>query len=333
MLWETKDTVLFSKNTECMKIAGFNLYATINKEWDFLFPNTKEKMQKLHREGYAVTYFINRMRCTVTDVFVRRLEMLIRKLSIPVNVYIATEDDIYKKPMTGMWKLCGGNSGFFCGDCGGRRYRRGRTDMNSSDRFFAHNINIPYYTPEEFFGAPQCVYRMKEYPFIPTPMDEPLNWDLFKKETKGRRHIVVIVGCVSFLRDVLVEKIVTMYPKCNYFVANNAIEVKQAVDENRNVIYNARNPRRNTLPPETRHKYSRIVMYYDIPKAMAFHLNEYLMEKHGVKKENPWVYTTYYKNLHPPDEKDGTVITVRPGHVLTDIGREYYYRYDIMKLI
>ncbi len=40
---------------------------------------------------------------------------------------------------------------FYCGDAAGRKRVNGKKDFACSDRLFAINLNITFYTPEECF--------------------------------------------------------------------------------------------------------------------------------------------------------------------------------------
>jgi len=74
---------------------------------------------------------------------------------------IAVDDDYYRKPMTGMWDFfCDQvnlttitKESFYCGDAAGRKYKKGK-DFSMSDLYFAYNIGIKFYTPNELFDHP-----------------------------------------------------------------------------------------------------------------------------------------------------------------------------------
>lgn len=76
------------------------------------------------------------------------------KLRIPLQAFVATADNVYRKPSTKMYELFieqynGGVSPseiVFVGDAAGRK-----GDISCSDRSFAFNIKAEFKTPEEFF--------------------------------------------------------------------------------------------------------------------------------------------------------------------------------------
>jgi DNA 3'-phosphatase len=332
MLWNQYESVVFSRGDMGTKMAGFNLINTIvNKEWNLLYNNTKEKLKELHKDGYSITLFLNKKTCT--QEFKDNIEKLERVLGIPLNIYISLKEDKYCKPMSGLWELCGGNSGFMCGDCAGRKYKRRDSDYNSNDLYFAHNIKIPYIYPEDLFQQPKRSFTIKEYPFIPTPMPTAFPWDLFKKETKNarpstnRRHIVIIQGCITFLKAILVDVIYTSSYNYNYLITDNIEQLKIAIEENRNIIYSHGLTKLKTLYELIPHKYDKIVFNMNITKSHALHLNEYNVQKNGGKRDAVWKYEKYYDELDIID----TPYQVTLGHLMTDIGKEYYYKYDIKR--
>ena len=68
-------------------------------------------------------------------------------------------DGIFRKPRTGVWeylsKHCNDNisidldNSFYCGDAAGRKKPNGKKDFSCSDRLFAINVGVKFFTPEE----------------------------------------------------------------------------------------------------------------------------------------------------------------------------------------
>ena len=108
--------------------------------------------------------------------YVRRLE----EKQGHVDVYASTARDRNRKPQLGGWEaFCAGRGvrltpglracSYFCGDAAGRA-----ADFSANDRRFAGNIGVPFYVPEQLFGAAHCARPSKAalYPAPPPPVDE-----------------------------------------------------------------------------------------------------------------------------------------------------------------
>lgn len=99
--------------------------------------------------------------------------------SLPFRLFAATEKDFYRKPMPGMWRelerifseqetiigmvfpwflmlplsfrCTDKTTSFFVGDAAGRCYQGRKADFASTDRKFALNLGLPFFTPEVNF--------------------------------------------------------------------------------------------------------------------------------------------------------------------------------------
>ncbi|NP_001108303.1 polynucleotide kinase 3'-phosphatase [Xenopus laevis] len=163
------------------KIAGFDIDGTIittksgrvfplnADDWKILYPEVPRKLKELLANGYKVIFITNQMGISrgklQPEVFKAKVEAILDHLGIPVQVFVATGMGIYRKPVTGMWDhLCEkANDGIevkkedclYVGDAAGRPANwapdRKKKDFSCSDRLFALNIGIKFFTPEEFF--------------------------------------------------------------------------------------------------------------------------------------------------------------------------------------
>ncbi|XP_030369490.1 uncharacterized protein F21D5.5 [Scaptodrosophila lebanonensis] len=164
------------------KIAGYDMDGTIIKtlsgnvfpkntdDWQIIFPEVPQKLQRLYRDGFKICFFTNqggiaRGKIKLDD-FKVKIKLIAKKLGVPVQVFIAVGDGYYRKPLPGMWEhlVEEMNDGvpiklersFFVGDAAGRPETgkgatKQRKDHSLADRLFAHNIGITFYTPEVHF--------------------------------------------------------------------------------------------------------------------------------------------------------------------------------------
>ena len=144
------------------------------KWWDISIPGI---LKQLHARGYLVVVVSNQGGISLKDnpktlqkdtaslsSFKDQLSAVLRQLDLPISVYAATAQDMYRKPRIGMWReiledydleaegavdLAGS---FYVGDAAGRdKSDKRQKDHACSDRDWAANIGIDFKTPEEFF--------------------------------------------------------------------------------------------------------------------------------------------------------------------------------------
>lgn len=182
--WREINGKLYVYNAEALtsssKIACFDLDGTIittksgkvfptdTNDWCFLLPEIPGKIKQLTKEGYKVVFMTNQKGIAKGKIRIKdfqlKVEVIVQKLGIPIQVLVSTGSGIYRKPVTGMWQyLCECSNGsvavnlsssFYCGDAAGRQANwvpGKKKDFSCSDRLFALNIGIQFYTPEEFF--------------------------------------------------------------------------------------------------------------------------------------------------------------------------------------
>jgi bifunctional polynucleotide phosphatase/kinase len=169
----------YGKINDAEKIAGFDLDGTIittqsgNKfprdkdDWKFMYGNKKgnndlsrtsktvtvKKIQKFVDDGYRIIIFSNQgglKNDSKLNAWKSKIDDIIKIIDIPIEIYGALGDSVYRKPFPTLWKLGTSNNknekSFFCGDMCGRKNDNGDTDLK-----FAINNKIKFYAPEEIF--------------------------------------------------------------------------------------------------------------------------------------------------------------------------------------
>jgi len=119
--------------------------------------------------------------------FSQKVVNILKRLGINAIVFVSTADTGYfRKPRPGIWEwleLRGNgvkidkDKSFYCGDAAGREagFIAGRKkDFSCSDRLFAENVGIKFYTPEEFFLGHKPTKKFSK-PFCPIKDDMPSN--------------------------------------------------------------------------------------------------------------------------------------------------------------
>ncbi|KAG8909777.1 hypothetical protein FRC00_009469 [Tulasnella sp. 408] len=155
-------------------------FAKDHEDWKWWADGTviPKKLKELDEEGYSIVLVTNqalgeppkgkskdpdaRAKLPKFKKFFDKLPLIASAIpTVPFRIFVASSKDQYRKPIPGTWfeleKLYK-NEGieigeytyltksFYVGDAAGRD-----GDHNITDRLYAQNVGIPFYTPEEFF--------------------------------------------------------------------------------------------------------------------------------------------------------------------------------------
>ncbi|KAH9830982.1 PNK3P-domain-containing protein [Rhodofomes roseus] len=177
-------------------------------EFQWWRPNIPKKLKEVHDSGYSVVIITNQaLKSAALADWKRKVPVIATALSdVPFRILAATARDGYRKPMPGMWyelerifALDGveidKSASIFVGDAAGRQ-----GDHASTDRKWALNVGLPFYTPEEYFlKLPAAPYTLPGFHVSSLPTDlprvTPTSTPLIPPQPK--REIVVFVGYPS----------------------------------------------------------------------------------------------------------------------------------------
>ncbi|KAM3823815.1 bifunctional polynucleotide phosphatase/kinase isoform 1-T2 [Vipera latastei] len=195
--WENHGKLLvFTKKgiVPSTKVAGFDLDGTLittqsgkvfpinPDDWRILYPEVPHKLKQLQSEGYKLVIFTNQLGIgrgrLRPEVFKAKVEAVIEQLGVLLQVFVATNSGMYRKPILGMWDyLCKKANGglevslqesVYVGDAAGRPANwapgQKKKDFSCSDRLFALNAGLPFHTPEEYFlGWKQAPFALPDF--------------------------------------------------------------------------------------------------------------------------------------------------------------------------
>lgn len=221
--WEligNKELLIFTSESmqSRSKIAAFDVDGTIIKtksgkrfpvnadDWELNLPVIKSTLEKLYNDDYKIVFFTNQSGVGKDSLkikdFKRKVENILKALSVPVQVYAALGKGFYRKPLTGMWNTLTDiknddveidiKNSFYVGDAAGREDSwapKKKKDHSIADRLFAINIGLLFYTPEEYF------LKMKPVPFM-MPEFDPRNLptNKYPDVTYENQNVIIMVG-------------------------------------------------------------------------------------------------------------------------------------------
>eukprot|EP00118_Oscarella_pearsei_P004096 m.17042 g.17042 ORF g.17042 m.17042 type:complete len:581 (+) comp27275_c0_seq3:32-1774(+) len=335
------------------KIAGFDLdgtlidtksgrvFATGPNDWKLKFGQIASKLKSLDESGYKVLIFTNQhgigKKATETD-FRAKVTAISEQIGIPIQLLASTSGIKYRKPCLGMWEYLSekGNSdikielkcSFFVGDAAGRPkgWSPGRKkDFACSDRQFAINVGIKFFTPEEYFlGKRKAPFNLG--PFDPrqclscTQLLDPPS----AKTVLGRQEVIVMVGYPgsgksTFAKKHLIPKGYSSISRDTLGSWQKCVQVaEEMLKKGKSVVID------NTSPDiESRSRYVAVAQkagvesrcfLFDLSVEQARHNNAFRELKGGPEKKNipKQVFFSYRSKFEKPQVKEGfsQIVTV-----------------------
>lgn len=161
-----------------------------------MFDHVIEILNALNSAGYLICIISNqgdigratKTKQETTQRILNRFDNFLSKLESPCLVLAATSNDEYRKPNPGMWgivkEFCNPSECFFVGDAAGRP-----NDHSDSDKQFAMNCGIPFFTESQFF-------KDKAYSqFVKMDIQKPEeDFSSLPFETSDTQEVVIMVG-------------------------------------------------------------------------------------------------------------------------------------------
>jgi bifunctional polynucleotide phosphatase/kinase len=334
---------------------GTLIVSSIANNWNFIFNNVVKLLQQLVIDGYQLVVISNQLGLSngkaSLDDLTRHLAEFNSRIGLPIDYYLASEKDNFRKPMTGLWDLIRGTQdvdqlSFFCGDAAGRK-----GDFNITDRYFAHNCKLRFLTPEEYFLDQSPLADYKD-PY------KDLNLEITKDNNEmphydpKEKYMIIMVGPMASGKSTMSRNLQTTDSNSNWVILNNdtikcAKKFRTLFESNvksgQNLIIDNTNPTRegrSLLITFAKMQGYKVWCYsYDFPKILSIHLNQMRVQMtHGKTRAIPMIAIhTYYKKLELPTSSEGfeQIITLKNPFHLTNCDQEldflkyYNYHYDL----
>jgi len=329
------------------KIASFDLDNTLittksgkkfpvdNTDWKFLFSNIKNVLSSYNNNGYSIIIITNQLglkKQEQIDMWISKIKDILKELNLPIKVYASIHDNIFRKPLTGIWKLFDSKinliDSFYCGDAMGRR-----NDHSDTDLKFAINIGLTFLPPEKVFLKKDIIIpEIKNY-FDFNNYIVPK----FKISFKNKLEIIILVGFPASGKSTYAIKLAKKY---NYEIINQDIlktftkclkKCENLMENKKKIIIDNTSPdietRRYFIDLAKKYNYYIRCFHMMTTEEHAKHNNMYRYIYEDAKKIPALVYNIYKKKYQEPTKKEGFEEIVKIYSKLPNVSNKNYYQY------
>lgn len=300
----------FDLDHTLIKPKGKNTFSKHRNDVMLLYPEVEETLSNLRKDGYKIVIFTNQRgvgRKTTLEEIYYKIDTYLPK-GKTIDVFISYCDDYCRKPSLGMFDKFMELNGaivdmYYVGDAAGRP-----GDFSASDRKFALNAGIPFYTPEQFF----LKSKNKLPPLLKLKRPKP-----HKLRAKiPDQTVVVLVGPPGCGKSSFTKKLVEEYSDM-VIVGNDhcgsasksLTQFKKFLKEgvNRIIVDNTNSnikARAVYSEPAKDHGYKVWAIVIDVTREHAEHLNRHRAYLNSSKPVPPVAYGVFYKNYTPPAKSE-----------------------------
>jgi len=225
------------------------------KMWNLLDPHIPNKILGLVENNYLIVIFTNQGGMSLNKNFDKKgwkhmiadlTKLLFKNIeSFYFAVYVAKSYDLYRKPNIGLWQqmkmdlidsypaisnLKISKKSFFVGDAAGRTqashliklsHPNAKADHSDTDRKFALNLKINFYTPDEFYtkNAVSIPYELSGFnpeEFVSKVKSKTKSYDFVPRS----KELIMMVGFPGSGKTDFVQK---------YILPNDYVHINQDI--------------------------------------------------------------------------------------------------------
>lgn len=322
------DVACFDLDYTLIKPKSNRKFPKDENDWIFLFGKiTKNKLIEISK-SHRIVIFTNQKGISMGKITIKELQNKLTNifvnLDIDADVLVSTKNDFYRKPLTGMWDFykktrinkISKKISFYVGDAAGRVFSeklsnsKFKQDHTSDDKFFAYNIKLNFFTPEEFFNVSTEEYIIKKI-------------DL-ENQSSGQIHIntdknlIIFVGAPASGKTKLYNEKFSDYEHINMDTLKTKDKclksTETAMKYKKNIVIDNTNPNFETrklyLDLAKKYEYNRYIINFKANRKINRYYNYYRVQKSkGTINIIPdIVYNIYYNKYEEPSSNEGIVI-------------------------
>lgn len=375
MEFTEKNSVIYSltKTDTFNKIAAFDLDGTLIKtksgrvfpkdkdDWVLWNDNVKNTLYNYYNDCYKIVIFTNQLGISKGKIskgdFLDKVRNIQKELNMAFDIFIATKDDKYRKPMTGMWDLfeelyhvkIDKKKSFYCGDAAGRQkdwIQGHKKDFDSVDVRFAYNIGLKFMVPETVFIKDfKTPYEFVDKTYQELNLNKLMKTKYHLDMTASDKPSMVLLigrqgsGKTELSKDVLKKHEFKDYVYISRDICKTSAKclqlVRSAIKDKKSLWIDNTNfdkkSRKQYIDLAKKANMPVYIYILDIPEKLSKHLNHMRVMKGEAEKIPEVVYRVYNKRYEEPDVKEEgieKVVRIPFGYKSGD--KKYFlYHYNI----
>jgi len=266
-------------------------------DWEWYSPSVPSTLKQRYLDGFMIVVFTNQSKPWKCE----QITTVLQTLNIPVFICIATDKAEYK-PNTIMYDKLSSSfklnesilkeSSLFVGDALGRK-----SDFSDSDKVFAEEIGITYFSPEKIFLEPNCGCV-----------------ETFEIVLSSEPEIIIMVGYPGSGKTTVTDYICSNNSKYiriggDTYKSNTPKMIKASLEhiaDNKSIVFDATNSsvkkRKLYLDFARKHGYTVRCIHVKTTQDISYKRNKCRDDSKQVPKI---AYSVYKKHYEEPMEEEG----------------------------
>lgn len=258
-------------------------------DWVWLYPNVPHTIKQYYEDGYMIVIFTNQSKKWKFE----QIQMVMKELEIPLFVVVSTEKPDYK-PNPILFDMHFENKinkeeSFFVGDALGRK-----SDFSDSDKVFAENIGVKWYSPENIFTNKVEKFELPKIPLSDSP------------------EMIIMVGYPGSGKSTIAENIckTANYVHIQGDIYKTSSKMRKAsleyITQSKSIVFDATHSsikkRKEFIDFSKKYNYQVKCIHVSTSLEISYKRNKTRCDEKHVPKI---AYSVYKKHYEEPNEEEG----------------------------